>query len=268
MRGLYRVERTERLTCWRESWELELMLRLITTPTTRYGSYAMNNSRDGMSVRLLLSRTDESTELGSVESLIGGSRSANSPATTLSRLQKFAARLREESLPDELQVYLVEPQRAGSRVVGWYLGLGYAEAPLTAGQAKRLAKAGRERLRRGQEPTRAERRALERVRTYPQQEPSLIEQGVAALSANKRGTKRKEARHEVQQITHETGGRLVLDSSLDSTMAKAVESTEERTPSEAEALRVEALRAAWDTYPHELRRQLKRRHAALKDLPA
>ena len=143
---------------------------------------------------------DESTELGSVESLIGGSRSANSPATTLSRLQKFQAQLRAVSLPDELQVYLVEPQRAGSRVVGWYLG--------------------------------------------------------------------KEARHEVQQITHETGGRLVADSLLDSTTPKDGESTEERTPSEAEALRVEALRAAWDTYPHELRRQLKRRHAALKDLPA
>jgi hypothetical protein len=269
MRGLYRVERTERLTCWRESWELELMLRLITTPTTRYGSYAMNNSRDGMSVRLLLSRTDdESTELGSVESLIGGSRSANSPATTLSRLQKFAAQLRAVSLPDELQVYLVEPQRAGSRVVGWYLGLGYALQPLTAGQAKRLAKAGREQLQQGKMPTELQRRALERVRSYPQQEPSLIEQGIAALSANKRGTKRKEARHEVQQITHETGGRLVADSLLDSTTPKDGESTEERTPSEAEALRVEALRAAWDTYPHELRRQLQRRHPALKDLPA
>ena len=267
MRGLYRVERTERLTCWRESWELELMLRLITTPTTRYGSYAMNNSRDGLSVKLLLSRTDESTELGSVDSLIGGSRSLRSPATTLSRLQKFQAQLRAVSLPDELQVYLVEPQLAGSRVVGWYLGLGYAEAPLTAGQAKRLAKAGREQLRQGRTPTGLQRRALERVRSYPQQEQSLIEQGIAALSANKRGTKRKEARHEVQQITHETGSRLVPDSYLDSTTAKAAESTEERTPSEVEALRVEALRAAWDTYPHELRRQLQKRHPTLQDLP-
>jgi hypothetical protein len=275
MRGLYRVERTERLTCWRESWELELMLRLITTPTTRYGSYAMHNSRDGMSVRLLLSRTAETTELGSVSSLLSGSRSLRSPATTLKRLQRFAEQLRAVSLPDELQIAMVEPQMQGSRVVGWYLGLGYPEAPLTAGQAKRLAKAARARLRSGQEPTSAQRRGLDRVRAYPQDEAALaareldyLEQALTALSAPKHGTKRKEARHEVQQITHETGGRLVLDSSLDSTKAKAIESTEERTPSEVKAERIATLRASWDSYPHETRRILQRTHPELRDLPA
>ena len=268
MRGLYRVERTERLTCWRESWELELMLRLITTPTTRYGSYAMNNSRDGMSVRLLLSRTDETTELGSVSSLLSGSRSLRAPAATLKRLQRFAEQLRAVSLPDELQIAMVQPQMRGSRVVGWYLGLGYPEAPLTAGQAKRLAKAGRESLRSGQEPTRAQRRALARVRSYPPQEPTLVEQALAALSAPKHGTKRPNSRHEVPQITHETGARLVLDSSLDSTMAKATESTDERTPSEVKAARLEGLRASWDTYPHETRRILQRTHPELRDLPS
>jgi hypothetical protein len=275
MRGLYRVERTERLTCWRESWELELMLRLITTPTTRYGSYAMHNSRDGMSVRLLLSRTAETTELGSVSSLLSGSRSLRSPATTLKRLQRFAEQLRAVSLPDELQIAMVEPQMQGSRVVGWYLGLGYPEAPLTAGQAKRLAKAARARLRSGQEPTSAQRRGLDRVRAYPQDEAALaareldyLEQALTALSAPKHGTKRKEARHEVQQITHETGGRLVLDSSLDSTKAKAVESTEERTPSEVKAERIATLRASWDSYPHETRRILQRTHPELRDLPS
>jgi len=268
MRGLYRVERTERLTCWRESWELELMLRLITSPATRYGSYAMNNSRDGMSLRLLLSRTDDSTELGSVSSLLSGTRSLRSPAATLKRLQRFAEQLRAVSLPDELQIAMVQPQMRGSRVVGWYLGLGYPEAPLTAGQAKRLAKAGRESLRSGQEPTRAQRRALARVRSYPPQEPTLVEQALAALSAPKHGTKRPNSRHEVPQITHETGARLVLDSSLDSTMAKATESTDERTPSEVKAARLEGLRASWDTYPHETRRILQRTHPELRDLPS
>ena len=268
MRGLYRVERTERLTCWRESWELELMLRLITTPTTRYGSYAMNNSRDGMSVRLLLSRTDETTELGSVSSLLSGSRSLRAPAATLKRLQRFSEQLRAVSLPDELQIAMVQPQMRGSRVVGWYLGLGYPEAPLTAGQAKRLAKAGRESLRSGQEPTRAQRRALARVRAYPPQEPTLTAQALTALSAPKHGTKRPNSRHEVPQITHETGARLVLDSSLDSTKAKATESADERTPSEVKAARLEGLRASWDTYPHETRRILQRTHPELRDLPS
>ena len=275
MRGLYRVERTERLTCWRESWELELMLRLITTPTTRYGSYVMQNSRDGMSLRLVLSRTDETTELGSVSSLLSGSRSLRSPATTLKRLQRFAEQLRAVSLPDELQIAMVEPQMKGSRVVGWYLGLGYPEAPLTAGQAKRLAKAGRQRLRSGQEPTRAQRRAIDRVRAYPPDEAYLaareldyLEQALTALSAPKHGTKRTNSRHEVQQITHETGGRLVLDSSLDSTKAEAIESTDERTPSEVKASRLEVLRRDWDTYPHETRRILQRTHPELRDLPA
>jgi truncated hemoglobin YjbI len=275
MRGLYRVERTERLTCWRESWELELMLRLITTPATRYGSYAMNNSRDGLSVRLLLSRTDETTELGSVSSLLSGSRSLRSPAATLKRLQRFAEQLRAVSLPDELQIAMVQPKTEGSRVVGWYLGLGYPEQPLTAGQAKRLAKAARTRLRGGQEPTPLQRRGLARVRAYPQdeaakaaQELHYLEQALAAVSAPKHGTKRTNSRHEVPQITHETGGRLVLDSLLDSTKAKAVESTEERTPSEVKAERIATLRASWDSYPHETRRILQRTHPELRDLPA
>ena len=275
MRGLYRVERTERLTCWRESWELELMLRLITSPATRYGSYAMNNSRDGMSLRLLLSRTDDSTELGSVSSLLSGTRSLRSPAATLKRLQRFAEQLRAVSLPDELQIAMVQPKTEGSRVVGWYLGLGYPEAPLTAGQAKRLAKAARARLRSGQEPTELQRRGLARVRAYPQdeaakaaQELHYLEQALAAVSAPKHGTKRTTSRHEVPQITHETGGRLVLDSLLDSTKAKAVESTEERTPSEVKAERIATLREAWDTYPHETRRILQRTHPELRDLPS
>lgn len=268
LRGLYRVERTERLTCWRESWELELMLRLITSPATRYGSYAMQNSRDGMSLRLLLSRTDETTELGSVSSLLSGSRSVRAPAATLKRLQRFAEQLRAVSLPDELQIAMVQPKTEGSRVVGWYLGLGYPEQPMTAAQARQLAKTGRERQRKGQEPTRAERRALARVRAYPPQEPTLVEQAITALSAPKHGTKRPNSRHEVPQITHETGSRLVLDSSLDSTMAKATESADERTPSEVKASRLEALRRDWDTYPHETRRILQRTHLELRDLPA
>jgi hypothetical protein len=190
-------------------------------------------------------------------------------------LQRFAEQLRAVSLPDELQIAMVEPQMQGSRVVGWYLGLGYPEAPLTAGQAKRLAKAARARLRSGQEPTSAQRRGLDRVRAYPQDEAALaareldyLEQALTALSAPKHGTKRKEARHEVQQIKHETGGRLVLDSSLDSTKAKAIESTEERTPSEVKAERIATLRASWDSYPHETRRILQRTHPELRDLPA
>ena len=275
MRGLYRVERTERLTCWRESWELELMLRLITSPATRYGSYAMNNSRDGMSVRLLLSRTDETTELGSVSSLLSGSRSLRAPAATLKRLERFAEQLRAVSLPDELQIAMVQPKTEGSRVVGWYLGLGYPEQPMTAGQAKSLAKTGRQRLQRGQEPTSAQRRALARVRAYPRDEAALaardldyLEQALTALSAPKHGTKRPNSRHEVPQIEHETGSRLVLDSSLDSTKAEAIESTDERTPSEVKASRLEVLRRDWDTYPHETRRILQRTHPELRDLPA
>jgi hypothetical protein len=263
MRGLYRVERTERLTCWRESWELELMLRLITTPTTRYGSYAMNNSRDGRSVKLLLSRTQQDTELGTAESLMGGSRSLRSPATTLRRLQKFAEKLKQESLPDELQVYLVEPQRAGNRITGWYLGLGYPEQPLTAGQAKRAAQAGRARLQAGEMPTELQRKALARVRAYPPQPADIAEQALTALSAPKHGTKRTEARHEVQQITHETGDRLVLDSLLDTTIAQEQKLTESE-PETGDRLTL--YRQEWHTYGAGVRRALKGRHPELGDL--
>lgn len=265
MRGLYRVERTERLTCWRESWELELMLRLITTPTTRYGSYAMNNSRDGRSVKLLLSRTQQDTELGTAESLMGGSRSLRSPATTLRRLQKFAEKLKQESLPDELQVYLVQPQKAGNRITGWYLGLGYPEQPLTAGQAKRAAQAGRARLRAGEIPTEVQRKALARVRAYPPQPADIAAQAITALSAPKHGTKRTEARHEVQQITHETGDRLVLDSYLDSTTAQEPKLTESE-PETGDRLTL--YRQEWHTYGAGVRRALKSRHPELGDLPS
>ena len=269
MRGLYRVERTERLTCWRESWELELMLRLITTPTTRYGSYAMNNSRDGRSVKLLLTRTDrgadKNTELGTAESLMGGSRSLRSPATTLRRLQKFAEKLKQESLPDELQVYLVQPQKAGNRVTGWYIGLGYPEQPLSAGQAKRAAKAGRARLRAGEMPTELQRKALARVQAYPPQPADIAAQALTALSAPKHGTKRTEARHEVPQITHETALRLVTDSSSDSTIAQEQKLTE----SEPETgKRLTLYRQEWHTYGAGVRRALKGRHPELGDLPS
>jgi len=95
-----------------------------------------------------------------------------------------------------------------------------------------------------------------------------LEQALTALSAPKHGTKRTTSRHEVPQIEHETGSRLVLDSSLDSTKAEAIESTDERTPSEVKAARLEVLRTSWDTYPHETRRILQRTHPELRDLPA
>jgi hypothetical protein len=269
MRGLYRVERTERLTCWRESWELELMLRLITTPTTRIGSNAMrNSSKDGRSIKLLLSRTQTDTELGTAQSLMGGSRSLTSPATTLRRLEKFMKKLKRESLADELQVYSVVPQRAGNRITGWYLGLGYPEQPLTAGQAKREAQAGRARLRAGEIPTDLQRAALAKVRAYPRQPADAVGEALAtlgtALSAPKRGTKRIEARHEVQQNKHETAPRLVLDSLTDSTPAQEPKLAESESGT---GDRFTLYRQEWDTYGAGVRRALKARHPELADLP-
>lgn len=268
MRGLYRVERTERLTCWQESWELELMLRLISTPVTRYGSQAMRNSNDGRSVRLLLTRadkgTEKNTELGTAVSLMGGTRSLRSPATTLQRLERFAEKLRQVSLPDELQLYAVTPQRAGNRITGWYLGLGYPDEPLTAGQARIGAKAARARLRKGETPTKREQAALKRVQGYAPAE-SLTEQVLTALSANERGTKRTEARHQVAQITHETGHRLVQDSYLDSTTAQEPKPTESE-PETGDRLTL--YRQEWNTYGAGVRRALKSRHPELGDLPS
>lgn len=277
MQGFYRIERTERLTCWRESWELELMLRILSSPATRYGSHAMNHSSDGLSLRLLLGRTDDSTELGSIESLLGGSRSLRSPKTTTARLRRFEAQLRAVSKPDELQVVQVKEQVVGGRVVGgkvvggrvvgWYLGLTYPEPPLTAGQVKRLASSARRKVKTGDHLTRAEQRALAKVQAYPKREATPVEQALAALSATTSGTKRTRARHEVPQITHETAPRLVADSYLDSTQAKSPEGTNSTTLEE-KAPRFEGVRSEWWTYSYEVRRTLRERHPEeLGDLP-
>ena len=258
MRGLYRVERTERLTCWAESWELELMLRLLTTPTTRYGSYAMNSGADSRSVKLLLNRTKEGTELGTADSLMSGRRSLREPAAITRRLQKFADTLRKHSEDYELQVFEVMPKREGRRIVGWYLGMGYKEPPLTAGQVKALARQARARLRAGEIPTQAQRAALARVQAYKPQEPALLAQSGATI-----GTKWEKPRHEVGQLTHETGDRLVQDSELDTTTAQEPKLTE----SEAETGdRLNLYRQEWATYGHSVRRALQNRHAELRDL--
>jgi hypothetical protein len=258
MRGLYRVERTERLTCWAESWELELMLRLLTTPTTRYGSYAMNSGADSRSVKLLLNRTKEGTELGTADSLMSGRRSLREPAAITRRLQKFADTLRKHSEDYELQVFEVMPKREGRRIVGWYLGMGYKEPPLTAGQVKALARQARARLRAGEMPTQPQRAALARVQAYKPQEPALLAQSGATI-----GTKWDKPRHEVGQLTHETGDRLVQDSELDTTTAQEPKLTE----SEAETGdRLNLYRQEWATYGHSVRRALQNRHAELRDL--
>lgn len=254
MRGLYRVERTERLTCWAESWELELMLRLLTTPTTRYGSYAMNSGADGRSVKLLLNRTQEGTELGTADSLMSGRRSLREPAAITRRLQKFADTLRKHSEDYELQVFEVMPKREGRRIVGWYLGMGYKEPPLTAGQVKALARQARARLRAGEIPTQAQRAALARVQAYKPQEPALL----VAQSGASIGTKWDKPRHEVGQVEHETGDRLVLDSLLDSTTAQE--------PKLSESERLTDYREKWATYSHAVRRALQRAYPELRDL--
>ena len=257
MQGFYRVERTERLTCWRESWQLDLMLRLISTPTTRYGSRVMQKSRDGQSVKLLLGRTDNTTELGSVGSLLEGSRSVDKPDTTTKRLEKFAEQLRAISQPDELQIVLIEPKRAGRRVVGWYLAAAYPEQPLTAPQAQRLAAEARRRIKRGEPLTTAHEAALRKVNRYPRREQQVL----AALSVLNSGTKRTQARHEVSQLTHEKAPRLVLDSYIDTTSAK------HETESER-AARITDLRARWHEQSALVRRALKRAYPELVDLPS
>lgn len=262
MRGLYRVERTERLTCWAESWELELMLRLLTTPTTRYGSYAMNSGVDGRSVKLLLNRTQEGTELGTADSLMSGRRSLREPAAITRRLQKFAETLRKHSEDYELQVFEVMPKRVSpknpkSRIVGWYLGMGYKEPPLTAGQIKALARQARALLRAGKMPTAAQQAALRRVQAYRPQEQ------IAAQSARTIGTKWGEPRHEVGQVEHETRDRLVTDSFSDSTTAQEPKLTESE-PETGE--RFTLLRREWPTYSYKVRQILRAKHPELRDL--
>jgi len=141
--------------------------------------------------------------------------------------------------------------------------LGYPEQPLTAGQAKRAAQAGRARLRAGEMPTELQRKALARVRAYPPQPADIAEQALTALSAPKHGTKRTEARHEVQQITHETGDRLVRDSLLDTTIAQEQKLTESE-PETGDRLTL--YRQEWHTYGAGVRRALKGRHPELRDL--
>jgi len=136
----YQRIRTELLKGW-ESWELQLLLRMLTHITAMPTSAAMRRSTDGKHTQLAIGR-NAPMELGALGELLP-SLVDRPPALRL-RLDRFTAKLAERSRPYELQVLGIRERRAGrgarAPITGWVLEAGYLVRPLTGAQIKKLRK--------------------------------------------------------------------------------------------------------------------------------
>jgi hypothetical protein len=140
MRREYQRIRTDLLKGW-ESWELQLLLRILTHLTAMPSSKAMARSTDGKRTQLAIGKS-EPMELGNLADLLPSLR-YRTPALR-QRLDKFAAKLAERSLPYELQVLRIVERRSGrglrAPITGWVLEAGYQVRPLTGRQIRYLQK--------------------------------------------------------------------------------------------------------------------------------
>ena len=242
--GSHKLIRPELLIKWRERWQQELALRLLTHPATWYGSRAMRRGKDGQSMSIGIGRA-AAGELGAMEQLLPSLE--GNPRAMRRRLDAFREELNSRSRDDELQVALITESRTGRRVEGWTLGIGYPVAPLTGTQARELLQAGG-----GTNPE--ERRRL-----------------AAYQNRRRRVPKQVEARTETRQIVRETG----LDTYE---IPKEIPNTENTTEGESyeplrgakwvEADAIARYRRDWQGIPSGVRKHLQTRYPSLRDLPS
>ena len=242
--GSHKLIRSALLVGWRERWQQELALRLLTHPATWYGSRAMRRGQDGQSMKIGIGRRAVG-ELGAMAELLPSLE--RDPRAMRRRLEAFREELNSRSLSDELQIALVSETKTGRRVVGWTLGIGYPVAPLTGTQARGLLRAGG-----GTNPE--ERRRL-----------------AAYQSRRRRVLKQGEARTEVRQLVRETG----LDTYQ---IPKEIPNTENTTEGESyeplrgakwvEADAIARYRRDWQGIPSGVRKHLQTRYPSLRDLPS
>ena len=242
--GSHKLIRPELLIKWRERWQQELALRLLTHPATWYGSRAMRRGKDGQSMSIGIGRA-AAGELGAMEQLLPSLE--GNPRAMRRRLDAFREELNSRSRDDELQVALITESRTGRRVEGWTLGIGYPVAPLTGTQARELLQAGG-----GTNPE--ERRRL-----------------AAYQNRRRRVPKQVEARTETRQIVRETG----LDTYE---RPKEIPNTENTTEGESyeplrgakwvEADAIARYRRDWQGIPSGVRKHLQTRYPSLRDLPS
>jgi hypothetical protein len=134
----YQRIRTELLKGW-ESWELQLLLRILThltvTPRSRMLQYSSDKKRTQLAIGAA-----QPLELGSLGELLPSL--ANRTPALERRLVKFAEKLADNTYRDELRVLGIRPRRssrsARAPITGWVLELGYEVLPLTGAQVKRL----------------------------------------------------------------------------------------------------------------------------------
>ena len=241
--GSHKLIRSAVLVGWRERWQQELALRLLTHPATWYGSRAMRRGEDGQSMRIGIGRTAVG-ELGAMAELLPSLE--RDPRAMRRRLDAFREALNSRSLPDELQIALITESRRGRRVEGWTLGIGYPVAPLTRSQALQLLKAGG-----GTTPE--ERRRL-----------------AAYQSRSRRVPKQGEARTKVRQLVRvmglDTTQITKVDTNLLENTNESYEPLKEKTWVEADA--IARYRKDWAGLPREVRKHLQTRYPPLRDLPA
>jgi len=134
----YQRIRTDLLKGW-ESWELQLLLRILThltvTPRSRMLQYSSDKKRTELGIG-----ASQALELGSLGELLPSL--ANRTPALQRRLVKFAEKLAGLTYTDELRVLGIRPRRssrsARAPITGWVLELGYEVLPLTGTQIKRL----------------------------------------------------------------------------------------------------------------------------------
>jgi hypothetical protein len=255
----YQRIRTELLKGW-ESWELQLLLRLLTHITAMPTSAAMRRSTDGLSTQLAIGR-NAPMELGALAELLPSL--ADRPPALRARLDRFTAKLADRSRPYELQVVGIKERRAGrglrAPITGWVLRAGYLVRPLTGAQIKKLR-----RLEQGKQWARltaelARNPELESSwRAYRTLYPELGAGRVSALP--ERVSPLPEARVSITATEPENRPRAIGEQIESNSL------TREKRKTEPE--RVQQVRSQWPDLDSSTRRQLKARYGALlTDLP-
>jgi len=134
----YQRIRTELLKGW-ESWELQLLLRILTHRTTSPRSGTLHYSSDKKRTELTIGKAAPG-ELGSLGELLPSL--ANRAPALERRLVSFAEKLARLTDDDELRVLGIRPRRQTRHprapITGWVLELGYEVLPLTSSQIKQL----------------------------------------------------------------------------------------------------------------------------------
>lgn len=247
----YQRIRTDLLKGW-ESWELQLLLRLLTHITAMPTSRVMRGSIDGKRTQLAIGR-NAPAELGALGELLPSL--ADRPPALRARLDRFTAKLAQRSAPYELQILGIKERRAGrgarAPITGWVLQAGYLVRPLTSAQIKKLR-----RLEQGKQWARltaelARNPDLEASwRAYRTRYPELGAGRVSALP--ERVSPLPEPRVAITATEPENTPRARLEQRESNNLPREKENTE--------AARVEQVRSRWPTLDHRERASLKARY--------